>query len=129
MRAADGRDCLQLADALAGLHAQARLGVLREMEAAGGFGGVEADLDRRGHLGQGHFRALVDGFPLEVPVDDHDVPEVHVRDVAQLAHVEAGDNGGDAHLVADFGIVVPDEAFLEAVGAAGVRRWSPVPSS
>ena len=43
---ADGRDVLQLADAFAGFHAQAGTGVLGEVEAAGGLGGVETDFDR-----------------------------------------------------------------------------------
>ena len=45
MRAADGGDGFEFADVFAGLDAEAGLGVLREVEAAGGFGGVEADLD------------------------------------------------------------------------------------
>ena len=85
-------------------------------------GVVVAYLDGLGTGGDGYLSLVLGLLPLEVFVNDDQVPQVFVEAQAAQVHVEACHNGRDAHLVSEFRVVVPDDAFLEMVGVAGVFR-------
>ena len=62
-------------------------------------------------------------FPDKILVDDDEIPKFHIdAEISEPAHLEAGDDGRDADLVPEFGIVFPDDALLEVIGVAGVFR-------
>ena len=109
----------QLAEALARLYDEGRLVLEAEFPDVGGVGRAYLPCDgfRQLPFLSCHHAVSVVG---EVLVYHYDVAEAHIRDVAQLAHLEAGGNDGDVDPVAGGRVFVEDYAPLEVVGVAGI---------